>query len=205
VRFDDRLADRQPYAHPVGPRREKRFEYPARVLGIASLDINSVIRDVIELMRGQLRQYAISIETELSPTLQPFQGNRVLPQQAVLNLVNNSIEAMAEVVEERRVLQVKSAYDLDGYIRVCVEDTGPGIPADAERRVFEPFFSNAAPALRQHLSVHLVHHGAHVYQRRLSAAPIAPRPASAPAVGSSELHRLLLSPLHFASATRDQD
>jgi signal transduction histidine kinase len=55
---------------------------------------------------------------------------------AVVNLIVNATEALGE----RGRISVTTGTD-DGGAWVEVEDDGPGMPPEIERRVFEPFFT----------------------------------------------------------------
>ena len=54
------------------------------------------------------------------------------------NIVGNAVDAMAAA--PTRELHVETAVS-DGYAEIRFADTGPGFEGDAERRVFEPYFT----------------------------------------------------------------
>ncbi len=54
------------------------------------------------------------------------------------NIVGNAVDAMAAA--RTRELYVETAI-VDGYAEIRFADTGPGFAGDAERRVFEPYFT----------------------------------------------------------------
>ena len=58
------------------------------------LDINQIIRETLELVRGEAQKKRIVLESELSEGLRPVFGNRIQLQQVMLNLFSNAIEAM---------------------------------------------------------------------------------------------------------------
>jgi signal transduction histidine kinase len=62
-----------------------------------------------------------------------------LLRPALLNLVRNAVEAMAA----GGTLTVSAEARRSGS-RICVADTGPGIPPAARRRVFQPFYTTRA-------------------------------------------------------------
>ena len=62
-----------------------------------------------------------------------------LMRQALLNLVRNAVDAMAEEVAVRRLAM--SASETDQGIVLTVADTGPGIDEEAVDRIFNPFFT----------------------------------------------------------------
>ena len=70
-----------------------------------------------------------------------------LVAQAVSNLIRNAAQAMRgmpvrEVSLSAREARLRTADGARrGFIVLAVEDTGPGIPADARERIFNPFFT----------------------------------------------------------------
>lgn len=72
-----------------------------------------------------------------------------LVHQALVNVVRNACEAMAERARGERVLTLgvarRSVLGEDGRRLVMsglvVRDTGPGVPAEVRRRMFNPFFT----------------------------------------------------------------
>jgi C4-dicarboxylate-specific signal transduction histidine kinase len=104
------------------------------------VNINEIIREVLVLARGELRNHAIAVETDLDSQLPPLTANKVQLQQVLLNLITNAIEAMDAVEPRMRLLRVRSRHH-DQEVMVWVEDTGPGIALEDSERIFDPFFT----------------------------------------------------------------
>lgn len=100
------------------------------------LDLNEAIQEVLALVRTDVRRHGASVDVELASDLPPVHGDRVQLQQVLVNLVVNAAEAMAG--HETRLIRVRSGKE-SGAVRVEVADTGPGVPGDQRREVFEPF------------------------------------------------------------------
>jgi C4-dicarboxylate-specific signal transduction histidine kinase len=63
---------------------------------------------VLALTRGELLRHEVVLHTELAGEDEPVMGDRVVPQQVLLNLIMNGVEAMKDVTErarERRYLR----------------------------------------------------------------------------------------------------
>ena len=71
------------------------------------VDVNEIIRGMIDLLRSEATRYSISMRTELSEDLPQIMGDRVQLQQVLMNLMINGIEAMKDV-EGPRELAIKS-------------------------------------------------------------------------------------------------
>jgi PAS domain S-box-containing protein len=105
-----------------------------------SLDINQLVRDVLQLAEVDLSRERVRLSTELAPDLPSVPGDQVMLFQVFLNLVRNGAEAMAEIEREGRLVVIRTE-PRDGGVEVTVTDQGAGIPPDDVERVFRPFFT----------------------------------------------------------------
>ena len=105
-----------------------------------SLNVNTIIQEVLVLMRTELRRNNITVRAGLEEGLPQIPCDRVQMQQVLLNLVANAIEAMSEVETRRRLLTLTSKSGV-AAIRVAVVDRGVGLDAPQLERVFEPFYT----------------------------------------------------------------
>jgi PAS domain S-box-containing protein len=104
------------------------------------LNLNSIVQEVIVLVRTELRRNNITVRANLEQNLQPIPCDRVQMQQVLLNLVVNAIEAMVVVVTHPRLLAIATVADVAGVI-VSVKDSGMGLDELVLERVFEPFYT----------------------------------------------------------------
>jgi signal transduction histidine kinase len=104
------------------------------------VDLNDVAQETLAIVRPDARSRGIQLELELGEDVRPIQGDRIHLQQVLLNLLMNAVDAVATMPVERRRVRVSTA-QREGGIRVAVEDTGAGIPADRLTEMFEPFFT----------------------------------------------------------------
>jgi len=104
------------------------------------LDVNEVIREIIALQRGELSRYSISVWSELAADLPRVMGDRVQLQQVMMNLINNSIDAMKEL-DGSRDLGIKSERAENEQLVVSISDTGVGLPMQQADQIFNAFFT----------------------------------------------------------------
>jgi two-component system nitrogen regulation sensor histidine kinase NtrY len=97
-------------------------------------DMGALIRDVLTPYLGALPP-DVNLAVRLGETPR-VRGDRRLLERAVLNLVENALQA----VGERGEIAI-SLGSRDGRVEVVVEDDGPGLDPEIRERVFEPFFS----------------------------------------------------------------
>lgn len=115
-------------------------------------DINEHVREVLALLRSELKSNKISVETALSDNLAQIPIDRGQLQQVLINLVMNAVEAMELVHDRPRVLRIRSKNDA-GDVVVTIEDSGPGIDADDPESIFQPFFTTKSSGVGLGLSI----------------------------------------------------
>ena len=103
-----------------------------------AVDLNDVVREVVDLSRSECVSRRTTVATALSAEIPRVLGDRVQLQQVVLNLLLNACDAMRETPVPERCVAVATA-TRDGFVELTVSDRGTGIPADQLHRVFEPF------------------------------------------------------------------
>ena len=108
-------------------------------------DLNLVVEELADFFMPQARAQGVRLRTEL--TKSPAMAELDVPQvkQAVLNLMLNAVQAMAEAALPAKdlILRTERRTDPDRrpVVALHVIDTGPGIPPEAMERVFEPYFT----------------------------------------------------------------
>jgi C4-dicarboxylate-specific signal transduction histidine kinase len=139
------------------------------------VELNAIISETLALTRAEAQRHGIAVHSELAADLPPVAADRIQLQQVLLNLVINAIEAMSEDGAPRRELLVVSGRELSHQALVAVRDSGPGLPADAPGRLFEPFYTTKPRGMGMGLAICLSiieSHGG-----RLHAMPNHPRGA----------------------------
>lgn len=103
--------------------------------------VSTIIDDGIEAVGGMMEERRQRVAVEVSPPelcalADPGHASRV-----VSNLVSNA----SKYGPENELIRVQ-AQGADGYVRITVEDRGPGIPADQQARLFERFSRRRSPS-----------------------------------------------------------
>jgi len=113
------------------------------------VDLNPLIEDAIELtLLGS--PPGTRIDRALAPDLPKLLVDPVQIQQVVVNLVRNGLEAVKKC--DRQVVTV-STRATDNGAAMVVEDSGPGIRADAIPELFKPFSSSKSRGLGLGLAI----------------------------------------------------
>ena len=118
------------------------------------LQINKVVQDVLELIRSDLINQKVTLETELPRNLPTVSVDPVQLQQVLLNLIVNACDAMAGCNNSQRRLVIRTGIENGGSaVVVSVTDQGTGIPEEKMEQIFEPFFSTKEKGMGIGLSV----------------------------------------------------
>ncbi len=95
--------------------------------------LDEVIEDAIAALAHEAGRAGVAIESDLASGAHfPIDADRL--RRALLNLGRNAIEAMPD----GGALRFRSKRE-GSHARVCVEDSGVGIPEEIRGRLFEPF------------------------------------------------------------------
>jgi C4-dicarboxylate-specific signal transduction histidine kinase len=116
-------------------------------------DLNQLVAAVLELAEPGAREAGVTFERALSPQPPVVRADRLLIEQAALNLVRNAVEAVQELPPERRRVTVATRIEADGSGTLAVSDLGEGVPADVRERLFEPFVTTKRGGLGLGLSI----------------------------------------------------
>ncbi len=101
---------------------------------LESVSLETIVDRVREVAQPRLSQATIQLDVSIAPGLPRINADATQLEMAILNLVTNALDAM----KAGGVLSIRALATADG-VRVEVADTGPGIPAELLRRLFEPW------------------------------------------------------------------
>ncbi len=121
-----------------------------QILDQKPLELNALIRDMEEILRCLIGEQ-IKIVTLLNPEAGGVLADPVQLEQVILNLVINARDAMPQggvVTIETSNVDLSDDYlrrhpgaKPGRYVALSVRDTGCGMDAETQARLFEPFFS----------------------------------------------------------------
>jgi signal transduction histidine kinase len=105
----------------------------------APVRLSGVITAVVELRQRQLESENIDLRLEDNAT-RPISAVLAELQQVALNFVVNAEQAIKLSGRLPGRITIRT-YDAGEYVGLEVEDTGPGVPAEDEAKLFQPFFT----------------------------------------------------------------
>ena len=122
-------------------------------LEFTSLDLATLLRDVVALVRSDTILHNVRISLDLKNNLPPVQGDRVQLQQVFLNILLNAFAAMKECPVREREVQLRAERDSKHYIKVAARDHGIGLTGDKLDKIFQPFYTTKREGLGMGLSI----------------------------------------------------
>lgn len=114
----------------------KGFSYMDHAPTPEPVDIRRGIADALTMLGGKVRAKSATVSIDLADTLPQAHAVGAELNQVWLNLIDNALDAVADGGH----VTVTARGELDCVV-VQIVDDGPGIPADIQGRIFDPFFS----------------------------------------------------------------
>ena len=102
------------------------------------VDVNQILVTTFTLLEAQAKDQSVILELDLPSALPAVFGSVEALREVFLNLATNGLQAMPE----GGCLRCRSRYlPQDQMIEVRIADTGPGVSAEDQKHLFEPFFT----------------------------------------------------------------
>lgn len=102
----------------------------------SAFNLNDLMSANSELLKLELDQQGVEIETDFDSNLPAFMGNADQIRQAILNLMLNAAQAMPNGGS----LRLKTCAD-QKFIKILIKDTGEGIQESIRTKIFSPYFT----------------------------------------------------------------
>jgi two-component system NtrC family sensor kinase len=138
-------AQRQDRAWFVGFARQRTPERKP-------VQIENVLQGALETLGYELRAHNIQVDVHATPDLPLTEADPYQLQQVFINVIANAWQAMDKAYQGGQLtIKVESGSSLSvvgpkcQVIRVVIQDTGPGIPAEVLPHIFDPFFTTKNP------------------------------------------------------------
>jgi len=124
-------------------------KYP---LELKDMDLNTPARDAIHFLSTLAVARKFDLDSSIAPTPLPVKGILVQLQQVILNLVVNAMDAMSGLPGDQHKLVIATGR-AGNFAEASVSDTGPGVPPDKLKEIFDPFFSTKEQGMGMGLSI----------------------------------------------------
>ncbi len=107
---------------------------------VQEVDVHEGLDDTLLILRNKLA--GLRVRREYAPDLPRIQAYGSELNQVWTNLVDNAADALHDTPGGEIVIRTLAEGD---WIRVEIEDNGPGIPPEVQPRIFDPFFTTKPP------------------------------------------------------------
>ena len=119
----------------------------------ASHNVEHILRETLALCRVELDNINASARAVTVSDLPPVFVDLLQVEQALLNLLRNSIEALDEAKISEGHISVEASAAGTDFVEIKVTDNGPGFLPDQFESPFLPFLSTKAEGLGYGLSL----------------------------------------------------
>lgn len=114
-----------------------RFEWIGRPVRFQPVDVRTLLRTLERYVRVRMPQLAqgVQLEVDVPEGLPPVQGNAVLLEWALENLVKNALDALAG---SGGTIGIRAEVGAPRRVEIHVEDDGPGVSPAVRTSLFDP-------------------------------------------------------------------
>ncbi len=133
-------------------RRLRQF-VQKRELGRQEVSFEELIHDLAALAEVDARNNGIPLTIDVAEGLPKIMVDTVQIQQVILNLIRNGIDAMMNMDHYDEGISVSVNKFGNNQIKIVVTDHGSGITKEAEKKIFQPFFTTKSSGLGLGLAI----------------------------------------------------
>lgn len=105
------------------------------------IDVRTGIRNTLVMLNHKIKKAGVDLVEDFEENLPTVMGKEGELNQVWTNLIDNAADALESLPGAR--LQIKAWRDKK-FLKVAIQDNGPGIPADIKSKIFDPFFTTKA-------------------------------------------------------------
>jgi two-component system sensor kinase FixL len=106
---------------------------------VVPLGARDLVQAALAAAQPRLARHQIRSRLECPQSIPRVLADRIQVETVLHNLISNAIDALKTVDEERRDIVIRAALENAQFVRIDVQDSGPGVPAEIAAQLFEPF------------------------------------------------------------------
>lgn len=110
---------------------------------VIPVNLNQLLHEVMKLYSQNFLANGVVVDWLPNPVLPAVLGSENKLRMIFKQLIDNAINAMNRAGSRERMIKISTAVD-QGWVKVGIADSGPGIPGHLHNKVFEPFFTTQA-------------------------------------------------------------
>ncbi|MBI5180399.1 MAG: HAMP domain-containing protein [Nitrospirae bacterium] len=106
---------------------------------LEQINVNDILEKAVILFDRIALQKGVQIEKRFYNGLSPIMGDAQKLEQAMVNLIDNALDATDR--GGRIIVESRKKFRNDYFVQILVSDTGCGIPKENLNKIFDPFFT----------------------------------------------------------------
>jgi signal transduction histidine kinase len=119
-------------------RSVKNFTHMDQGKGKEATDIHSGIRNTLTMLHYRFKKGNVELIEEFDETLPRIPALVGELNQIWTNVIDNALDAMEPARKGQLTIRTEKDHE---YVKISIIDNGPGIPADIQSRIFDPFYT----------------------------------------------------------------
>jgi signal transduction histidine kinase len=116
----------------------KNFTHMDQGKGKEATDIHSGIRNTLTMLHYRFKKGNIELIEEFDETLPKIPALVGELNQVWTNVIDNALDAMEPARKGQLTIRTEKDHE---YVKISIIDNGPGIPAEIQSRIFDPFYT----------------------------------------------------------------
>jgi len=112
--------------------------------------LNRLLTEANALALVGTREHGIEVDIDLDSEAEEVLADRIQVQQVLVNLIRNAVDAM--LGSKRRHLAIRTHRE-GKFVKISVEDSGPGIEESVAEKLFQPFITSKKSGMGVGLSI----------------------------------------------------
>lgn len=120
-----------------------------------NISVKKVLKETFALVDATLKNNYITLISDIYEDMEIY-GTKNEFSQALINIINNSKDALKETKGERFLFISTKKID-ENNLELKIRDNGGGIPENIVKRIFEPYFTTKHQSVGTGLGLSMVH------------------------------------------------
>ena len=116
-------------------------------------DLAATARRAVDLLQRELRRLGVAVEWQLAEPLPAVLADPVLIEQVLINLLRNACDEMAAAATPAPRIVLTIAASGPTFVRVDVDDAGPGLGGRGIEQLCAPFYSTKSDGMGMGLAI----------------------------------------------------
>ncbi len=116
----------------------KEYSHMDRINDRQLVNLNEGMRSTLRMLQHKVKSNKILVDDQLDENIPMISGFPGELNQVWTNMIDNALDAMEE--QGGGTLVVKSEW-CEPFVKIYIQDSGPGIPEEIQTRIFDPFFT----------------------------------------------------------------